>query len=52
MFGINELSKVISVNKNNSASEIVGCVMKSVEKFRGNREQSDDITMVLVKTKW
>lgn len=51
LFGIDELSKTISTNKNNSASEIVSCVMKSIEKFRGNREQNDDITMVLIKAK-
>jgi serine phosphatase RsbU (regulator of sigma subunit) len=49
LFGVEALTKTIISNKNNSASEIVKCVMHSIETFRGNRDQSDDITMVLVK---
>jgi serine phosphatase RsbU (regulator of sigma subunit) len=49
LFGLEALTKAITINKNHSASEIVKCVMQSIDMFRGNREQSDDITMVLVK---
>ncbi len=49
LYGIEELGDVIKRNNEKPVKEIMSEVMRSIEKFRGNCEQNDDITIVLVK---
>lgn len=51
MFGINNLKKVIYENRNMSAETIKNEILKELFKFRGNYEQVDDITLVVIKNK-
>jgi serine phosphatase RsbU (regulator of sigma subunit) len=51
LFGTQQLADSILGNKNKNAGEIISGVLASVERFRGSREQNDDITLVLVKSK-
>jgi serine phosphatase RsbU (regulator of sigma subunit) len=49
LYGMEELTDVIKSNRTKPVKEIMGAILTSVEKFRGKREQNDDITIVLVK---
>ena len=49
LYGMEELTDVIKSNRTKPVKEIMGAILTSVEKFRGRREQNDDITIVLVK---
>jgi phosphoserine phosphatase RsbU/P len=49
LYGMEELTDVIKSNRTKPVKEIMGAILTSVEKFRGKREQNDDITLVLVK---
>ncbi len=49
LFGIQTASEVLSQCRNSSSEEIVNRLIASVEHFRGGREQSDDITSVIMK---
>ncbi len=50
LFGIEKLCKVINLNKEQPASEIMQSVLTSLDNFRNGFEQNDDITLVLVKS--
>ncbi|MCX6151447.1 MAG: SpoIIE family protein phosphatase [Ignavibacteriales bacterium] len=49
LYGMDEFAEVIKMNKAKPVKEIMNEVMLSIEKFRGRREQNDDITIVLMK---
>jgi sigma-B regulation protein RsbU (phosphoserine phosphatase) len=49
LFGYDELIEVIKRNSNNSSSEIVHATIKSIDKFRGLKDPSDDVTLVVMK---
>ncbi|RJP71855.1 MAG: hypothetical protein C4539_04370 [Ignavibacteriales bacterium] len=49
LYGIEGLAEVIKNNNSKPVKEIMSEVMRSIETFRGNYEQNDDITIVLVK---
>lgn len=51
LFGITRLKSVIQNNKNMSAETIKNEILKELFKFRGNYEQVDDITLVVIKNK-
>lgn len=50
-YGLNNVIKVIKENQNKSSKEIQTNLLKSVSSFRGEAEQNDDITFVVVKVK-
>ncbi len=50
-FGLNNVIKVIKENQNKSSKEIQTNLLDSVSSFRGEAEQNDDITFVVVKVK-
>ncbi|MFA5404136.1 MAG: SpoIIE family protein phosphatase [Ignavibacteria bacterium] len=50
-YGLNNVIKVIKENKNKSPKEIQNTLLESVSAFRGDAEQNDDITFVVVKVK-
>jgi sigma-B regulation protein RsbU (phosphoserine phosphatase) len=47
-FGIDRIHSILSTNNNNS-KEIIEEMLKRVEKFTGDNEQYDDITMISIK---
>jgi sigma-B regulation protein RsbU (phosphoserine phosphatase) len=49
MFGKDRLSQIIRNNKDKSAGAIQDVVLEAVSDFRGDREQEDDITIVVLK---
>ena len=49
MFGKRPLMDIIRNNHQASARQIVNMVRETLEKFRGDEEQEDDITMVVIK---
>jgi sigma-B regulation protein RsbU (phosphoserine phosphatase) len=49
MFGKDRLSHIIRKNDNKSAGAIVDTVLEAVSDFRGDTEQEDDITLVVIK---
>ncbi len=49
LFGYDELIEVLKQNYNNSSNDIVNSTIKSIDKFRGLKEPSDDITLVVMK---
>ena len=51
MFGIEKLKNVVYENRNMSAETIKNEILKELFKFRGNYEQVDDITLVVIKNK-
>ncbi|HEX2865808.1 MAG TPA: SpoIIE family protein phosphatase [Ignavibacteriales bacterium] len=51
LFGTEQLARSIMMNQNKNAEEIVQGVLDSLSRFRGKREQNDDITLVLVKSR-
>jgi sigma-B regulation protein RsbU (phosphoserine phosphatase) len=49
MFGKNRLYEIIRKNANSSAKGIEKAVLESLGEFRGESDQEDDITMVVIK---
>ena len=49
MFGMDKLKNVILENKEKSAEEIKEAILDSVNEFRGDYEQVDDLTFVVLK---
>lgn len=49
LFGIERLKEVIYENKDKSVQQIKESILKSVNDFRGEREQVDDLTFVVLK---
>jgi len=49
MFGKQRLKKIIRDNCSLKAREIVGQIDLSLEKFRGNKQPEDDVTLVVIK---
>ena len=49
MFGKEALMEIIRNNHSASARNIVNTVTKTLEQFRGDEEQEDDITLVVIK---
>ena len=49
MFGIDRLKEVILKNKDRSAEEIKEAILEAVNNFRGDYEQVDDLTFVVLK---
>lgn len=49
MFGIDRLKNVIYQNKDRSAEEIKEAILDAVNEFRGDYEQVDDLTFVVLK---
>ncbi len=50
-FGVENLISILKSSKDKSTSAIRSEILDSLEKFRGNTPQNDDITFVLVKIK-
>ncbi len=50
-FGTEKVLDIIKENRDNSCSSIQKEVISSVNSFRGNAEQNDDITLVITKIK-
>ena len=48
-FGVERLKKVIFENSDKSALEICDVIVDEVMKFKGEAEQKDDITLLVVK---
>lgn len=49
LFGEEKLSELLKGKSTKTASELMEEIWESITKFRGSAEQSDDMTMVLVK---
>jgi sigma-B regulation protein RsbU (phosphoserine phosphatase) len=49
MFGKDRLSQIIRNNHHKSAGAIQNAVLEAVSDFRGDKEQEDDITIVVIK---
>ena len=49
MFGKDRLAHIIRNNKHKSAGAIQDAVLEAVSDFRGDGEQEDDITIVVIK---
>jgi sigma-B regulation protein RsbU (phosphoserine phosphatase) len=48
-FGEQRLQKILLDNRNNSSENIIKSVLNEVRKHAGNRPQSDDITLMIIK---
>lgn len=48
-FGRKRLKKLIAAHAHHSSEEIIGYIHSEVSKFRGELEQADDITLMVVK---
>lgn len=51
VYGDQRFEKIITENCNQSANELKNAIYKDVKKFEGGIEQTDDITMLIVKVK-
>ena len=49
-YGMERLFKSIEENKNNSANEMLNCVIEDINKFTGGIIQSDDMTAVVIRS--
>jgi len=49
MFGDERLQELVQKHREKSAADLVQTVYKTVKKFEGNKEQDDDITVVVIK---
>jgi sigma-B regulation protein RsbU (phosphoserine phosphatase) len=49
LFGEEKLAELLKNQSDKTSSELMNEIWESLTKFRGNAEQSDDMTMVLVK---
>ncbi len=50
-FGTDKIIEIIDINRQHSCSLIQKEIINSVDNFRGNAEQNDDITLVITKIK-
>ncbi len=50
MFGINKLKEVVYQNKLKRPEEIKIAILEELNKFRGDYEQVDDLTFVILKS--
>ena len=50
MFGLERLKKVIYNNKNKSPKELRKVILESINRFRKDYEQTDDLTFVILKS--
>jgi serine phosphatase RsbU (regulator of sigma subunit) len=50
-YGLNNVINIIKENKNRTSKEIQTTLLDSVKAFKGDAEQNDDITFVVVKVK-
>ncbi|HMS34024.1 MAG TPA: SpoIIE family protein phosphatase [Ignavibacteria bacterium] len=50
-FGTDKIMDIIDINRQSSCSLIQKEIINSVDSFRGNAEQNDDITLVITKIK-
>ena len=51
LFGEDKLSELLKDKSNKTSNELMDEIWESITQFRGHAEQSDDMTMVLVKVK-
>jgi sigma-B regulation protein RsbU (phosphoserine phosphatase) len=49
LYGLNRLTGAVSKNCQSSPEEIMSGILKEISAFRGDREQNDDITLVVLK---
>ncbi|MBM4176068.1 MAG: hypothetical protein FJ213_07835 [Ignavibacteria bacterium] len=49
MYGFSNLSETVEIYQKNSATEILRKIINSLSDFRGEHEQTDDISLVVVK---
>ena len=49
LFGIDRFSKILVNQNGNSSKEVLQKILSSINEFKGEREQNDDITIVLLK---
>ena len=49
MFGIDRLKEVVYQNKDREPEEIKESILKAITDFRGDYEQVDDLTFVILK---
>jgi sigma-B regulation protein RsbU (phosphoserine phosphatase) len=49
LFGRERFKEIISRNASQDAEEVLKAIVESVEKFRGEASQHDDITLVVLK---
>ena len=49
LFGLEHVGDIIRANRDRPAGEIVDMLRTAVHKFRGPREQADDLTLILIK---
>ncbi len=48
-FGDEGLAAVIEENRHQSAQKLLSTIVDAVERFSGNKPQTDDITLVVIK---
>jgi len=48
-FGEDRLMEIVKPHLQGTASEISEAILSSIERFVGNAEQHDDLTMVIVR---
>jgi len=49
MFGKDRVKEIIQTNTSLTAKEIIAAISDSLNRFRGNRQPEDDVTMVVIK---
>ncbi len=49
LYGLNRLIEAVSKTCQSSPEEIMGKILEDISTFRGDREQNDDITLVILK---
>jgi sigma-B regulation protein RsbU (phosphoserine phosphatase) len=48
-FGKDRLKEIIRMNASSTAKEIIAAIYDALNRFRGNKQPEDDITMVVFK---
>ncbi|HPJ34577.1 MAG TPA: SpoIIE family protein phosphatase, partial [Spirochaetota bacterium] len=48
-YGIERCAKIIAKNRNRNPEEIISLMKNDINEFRGNEQQYDDITFMLIK---
>jgi serine phosphatase RsbU (regulator of sigma subunit) len=49
MFGLEGIQAVLRAHSHQTARQIVAAVIEALEQHRGQQDQEDDITMVVIK---
>ncbi len=49
LYGLNRLIEAVSKTCQSSPEEIMGRILEDISTFRGDREQNDDITLIILK---